>query len=62
MEKQINYSFADLAVEHRQVKSVFFKQINTLLDWNRIEDIIKRHYNKGRSATGRESYTGLLLL
>ena len=61
MEKHIEYSFADLAVAHRKVKSEFFEQINCLVDWSSIERLIKRYYNKGKSAVGRESYSGLLL-
>ncbi len=61
MEKHTEYSFADIAVSHRKIKSVFFNQVNHLLDWQPIEKLIKKHYNKGKSATGRESYSGLML-
>lgn len=48
-------------VRSRKIKRTFFTQINTLLDWNPILKIINTHYTKGKSATGKPSYSGLLL-
>ena len=45
----------------RKIKTVFFNQINTLLDWEKISRIIDKHCTKGKSATGSPSYDGLLL-
>ena len=45
----------------RKIKQTFFAQINTLLDWKPIVNILKQHYTKGKSATGKPSYSGLLL-
>lgn len=45
----------------RKIKQTFFTQINTILDWTPVEDIIGAHYTKGKSATGKPSYNGLLL-
>lgn len=45
----------------RKIKKTFFSQINTLLDWNAISEVIDKHYKKGKSATGCPSYDGLLL-
>jgi transposase, IS5 family len=58
-----NPSFADSICDVRvkKVKSVFFKQIDTLIDWRLIGEIIDKHYEKGKSATGKPSYDGLLL-
>ena len=36
-------------------------QINTLLDWNKVNRIIESYYKKGTSVTGSPSYDGLLL-
>lgn len=52
-------SFCDLRT--RKIKTTFFTQMNTLLDWNKIGSIIDQHYKKGKSATGKPSYDGLLL-
>jgi IS5 family transposase len=45
----------------RKVKKTFFTQINTLIDWETISKIINKDYSKGKSATGKPSYDGLLL-
>lgn len=54
-------SFSDLLVNQRKLKSNFFKQLEKLIDWNKIETEISRYYQKGKSADGRPSYSGLLL-
>jgi hypothetical protein len=54
-------SFSDLAIGRRKIKAVFFDQMNLLLDWNKIEQIISKYYVRGESAVGRPSYSGLLL-
>ncbi|WP_142785795.1 hypothetical protein [Changchengzhania lutea] len=41
----------------RKIKRTFFTQINTLLDWQPIIKVLKRHYTKGKSATGKPSYS-----
>lgn len=45
----------------RKIKKVFFTQMNDLLDWKSISDVIDQHYAKGKSAVGNPSYDGLLL-
>ena len=45
----------------RKIKRTFFTQINNLLYWAPISEVISRHYSKGKSATGKPSYGGLLL-
>ena len=45
----------------RKIKRTFFVQINTLIDWKPFISIINLHYTKGKSATGKPSYSGLLL-
>lgn len=54
-------SFTGMYVSRRKLKSVFFTQINNLIDWSEIETLIKAYYNKGFSVAGRPSYCGLLL-
>lgn len=63
MEKQQHPTLADSICDlrSRKIKRTFFTQINTLLDWEPIEVVIKKYYTKGRSATGKPSYSGLLL-
>jgi len=45
----------------RKIKAQFFEQINSLLDWKKISDLININYSKGKSAIGKPSYDGLLL-
>ena len=45
----------------RKIKTTFFSQINTIIDWNKIAKIIDTDYSKGKSAVGKPSYDGLLL-
>jgi len=45
----------------RKIKTTFFTQINTIIDWNAISKIIDVDYSKGKSAVGKPSYDGLLL-
>ncbi len=45
----------------RKIKKTFFDQINTIIDWKPIQDLIDKDYKKGKSAVGKPSYDGLLL-
>jgi len=56
-------SFADVVcdIRIRKVKAQFFNQMDTLIDWRLISNIINKHYTKGNSAVGTPSYDGLLL-
>jgi len=48
-------------IRTRKIKRTFFTQINTLLNWEPILEVLKKYYTKGKSATGKPSYSGLLL-
>ena len=63
MKKQITPTLADSICDlrTRKIKRTFFRQINTLLDWGSIREVISKHYKKGKSVTGKPSYDGLLL-
>ena len=45
----------------RKIKSQFFTQMDSLLEWGTIGSIIEKHYHKGKNAVGKPSYEGLLL-
>lgn len=45
----------------RKIKQIFFTQMNHLLNWQKICSVIDAHYEKGKSASGKPSYEGLLL-
>lgn len=63
MKQHKEPTFADTIcnLRTRKIKSTFFTQINTLIDWDSISKIINKDYSKGKSATGKPSYDGLLL-
>jgi Transposase and inactivated derivatives, IS5 family len=63
MKIQRQPSFADTICDLRvrKVKTTFFGQINELIDWKLISKIINNDYSRGKSATGKPSYDGLLL-
>jgi transposase, IS5 family len=61
MEKTQQISFADLAFSKRKIKEDFFNQINLIIDWNLIDRIIRKYYQKGESAVGRPCYEGIVL-
>lgn len=58
-ETQMNFS--DFAVSKRKIDMTFFDNINKIVDWSKLEMIIKKYYNKGLSADGRPAYEGILL-
>lgn len=54
-------NFSDYAIAKRKIDMTFFDNINTVVNWDRLNTIIKKHYDKGLSADGRPAYSGLLL-
>jgi len=63
MKIQHKTSFADIVCDLRikKVKSSFFYQINQIIDWNPIREIIEKNYERGKNAVGNPSYDGILL-
>ena len=61
MKNEQNIGFADFLTEKRKIKQEFFNQVNLIVDWRPISNIINKHYSKGTSDTGRPSYDGLIL-
>jgi IS5 family transposase len=43
-------------VEKRKIKQEFFNQVNLMVNWRLVSNIINKHYQKGNSATGRPYY------
>jgi transposase, IS5 family len=56
-----NFADAVCDVRIRKIKAVFFSQIDALIDWRLVSNVINKHYTKGKSAVGTPSYDGLLL-
>jgi len=61
MKNEKKLGFADYIVQKRKIKQEFFHQINQLIDWRSVSNIINRHYQKGESTRGRPSYEGIIL-
>jgi len=61
IEKHPSFADAICDVRVRKIKSVFFHQIEQLINWKKVSNIIHKHYTKGHSAVGTPSYDGLLL-
>lgn len=55
MKNEQLLGFADYLVQKRKIKQEFFNQINLLIDWRPVSNIINKHYQKGDSAVGRPS-------
>lgn len=55
-------SFASPYIEQRSARtSVFYNQIDMLIDWDKIEKVINRYYHKNKTIDGRPAYNGVLL-
>jgi len=61
MKRVLSPNMSDYLTGHRKIKEKFFNQINELVDWRPISNIINKHYTKGDSVVGRPSYSRLLL-
>ena len=61
IQKQPTLADSICDLRARKIKKTFFTQINTLIDWDTISMLINKDYSKGKSATGKPSYDGLLL-
>lgn len=48
-------------LEGQKNKISFFNQMDALIDWRPISNVIYKHYTKGSTAVGKPSYDGLLL-
>ncbi|MEI7997853.1 MAG: IS5 family transposase [Methylococcaceae bacterium] len=54
-------SFSTILLSQRKLKSEFFNQVNTAIDWNKVEGVLNRYYKKGVSVDGRPAYGSLIL-
>lgn len=50
-----------MIVGHRKVKSGFFEQINKIIDWTPIRDIIDKACARGAASTGRPAFDSAVL-
>lgn len=59
--KPKDYTIADYIIGQRKVKQTFFDQINRIIDWQPIREIIETAYAKGRNPSGRPCHDALVL-
>jgi IS5 family transposase len=62
---QSNFTFTDLSLfssmeKNRAIKRM--EQINAIVDWSRIENLLMRTYPVGKSAEGNEAYPPIILM
>ncbi len=55
-----NYTFGDMAIQTKG-QNKFLKRVNQLLDWEKIEEQIKKYYKKEKSGNGTPGYSGIFL-
>jgi transposase, IS5 family len=51
--------FADYAVEQRGYTNTFLDHIDKVIEWGRIEKVLRKNYHKTASADGRPAYPAL---
>ena len=54
-------SFITPYITKRKIKDNFFRQIDSIIDWDKISKTLEKYYLKGESVAGRKSYPALLL-
>jgi IS5 family transposase len=64
--KKIEYgiSFADIAIQAYADKNrnlLFLREVENTIDWQPVEDLLMEHYEPGKSKTGEQAYSPLLL-
>jgi IS5 family transposase len=61
LQKQPTLADTICDLRSRKIKKTFFTQINELIDWDSVQELIDADYSKGKSAVDKPSYSGLLL-
>ena len=61
LKRKSRLNLADIAVEKRNLKNDFLREIDKIVDWKIIEDKINKSYSKGQRIDGRPAYPGILL-
>lgn len=61
---KLNYSqmsFFAPYLAKRKINDTFFRQINSIINWDKVSKILNKYYHKGESVSGRKAYPALLL-
>ena len=59
MDKYTGYGFADMEIEERFQKPTYLDKINKLINWNKIEKILKKYYKRNKNALGNPAYKAI---
>ena len=55
-------SFSHYEVEPRTKKSVFYKNINAIIDWQKMEKEINKYYSKANNLKGEKPLFGVAIV
>jgi transposase, IS5 family len=58
------FSFADMAIQTHSDKNrnhLFLRQVESVIDWQPIQDLLLKYYQTGKSKEGEKAYPPLLL-
>jgi len=58
---KIQMNFSTPYMERKTRVSQFYKNMDQILEWKKIETLINRHYTKGYTLKGEKPYSGLVL-
>ena len=56
MPKLHGLGFADMKIKNRFKEPTFYDKIDKIIDWSRIEKILKSKYKRNKNAIGNPAY------
>ncbi len=59
MDRFHNFGFADIEIENRFSDPTYLDKISELINWKRIDEILKKHYKRNKDAVGNPAYPAL---
>ena len=54
-------SFVAVDVDRRTRRQKFFSDIDLVIDWSKVDNLLSKYYSKGKNAVGQDAYRGILL-
>jgi len=59
MSKLQGFGFADYEIQNRFKEETSYDKVDKIIDWSRIDKLLKRHYKKNKDALGNPAYPPL---
>ena len=59
MDRFHTFGFADIEIENRFSDPTYLDKISELINWKRIDKILKKHYKRNKDAVGNPAYPAL---